>query len=381
MSVTVNDIISLKFFKDIKILSGREGLNNIIKRVNFSDCPIIGDEIDAELILKGDLFINSLYLFESDYTKIYEALEYYISNGSAGLLITDEYIDKLPAKVLELSNTKNYPILLIPKELPYAEIINKVMGMILLDQSHVITEMKIDRLLDKSIGTEETIETARTLNGRFKENYLTIFASCVSKFENSGFSLVTAVNSKENIELCSYKKDYLFIINFNDLKERSEATQFIKDLLYSYDKNYKLGISEAFSDIKNFSTCLKQSKSSIDMSDIMAEKVVFYSNLRLYKMLYPIKDSIYAREYYDEIIAPIKDLDKASGSELYETLCIFLDSDLDYKKTSEKLYQHENTIRYRINKIKKMLDLEHEVTKFIEQVSIGIKIDKLISNT
>lgn len=380
MAVTVNGILSLKFFEEARILSGKNGINNIIKRVNFSDCPLIGNELDISLILEGDLFINSLYLFKDNKSKLYETVDYYISNGSSGLLVTDEYLDNLPTDVLKLSDTNDYPIILIPKELSYAEIISKITGMILLDQSSLITEMRIDRLLDKNTGTEEVIQTARTLNRKFEKNYFTIFANYSFKFESSKDSFKAAVNSKENIKIYKYKESYLIIINFNHYKERSEATKFIKKLLYSYDTNYKIGISEAFLDIKNFGLCVRQSKASVDMSNIIGENIVYYKNLRLYKLLYPMKDTIYVREYHNEIIAPIKKYDKDSDSELFLTICTFIENEMDYRATAKKLYQHENTIRYRINKIKKLLDLEHEVTKFIEQISIGIKIDKLINN-
>lgn len=82
--------------------------------------------------------------------------------------------------------------------------------------------------------------------------------------------------------------------------------------------------------------------------------------------------------FSQSVVKPIKEYDKNNHSELYRTLESFIFNDGNYKKVSEDLFQHENTIRYRIKKIKSILCMENSNIKFIEFTSIAIRFLGLI---
>ncbi|MEG2539089.1 MAG: helix-turn-helix domain-containing protein, partial [Clostridium sp.] len=80
------------------------------------------------------------------------------------------------------------------------------------------------------------------------------------------------------------------------------------------------------------------------------------------------------------IIDPIKQYDKENHSELYVTLESFINNDGNFKRVAEDLFQHENTIRYRIKKIKSILNMEDSNIKFIESTSIALKFMGLLQS-
>lgn len=75
-----------------------------------------------------------------------------------------------------------------------------------------------------------------------------------------------------------------------------------------------------------------------------------------------------------KVVDPIKSYDKENHSELYITLESFIFYDGNYKKVAEDLFQHENTIRYRIKKIKALLSMEKSNIRFIECTSIAVRV-------
>ncbi|KMT20947.1 helix-turn-helix domain-containing protein [Clostridium cylindrosporum] len=81
-----------------------------------------------------------------------------------------------------------------------------------------------------------------------------------------------------------------------------------------------------------------------------------------------------------KIIEPIKNYDKENHSELYHTLESYIFYDGNYKKVAEDLFQHENTIRYRIKKIKSILHMEDSNIKFIESTSIALRVLGLLNS-
>ena len=55
----------------------------------------------------------------------------------------------------------------------------------------------------------------------------------------------------------------------------------------------------------------------------------------------------------------------------------FTENNMDYKKTSKALFVHENTIRYRINKLKEMIPYGKSEIDFYETISVVSKIHKM----
>ncbi|MCC9293367.1 PucR family transcriptional regulator ligand-binding domain-containing protein [Clostridium sp. WLY-B-L2] len=380
MAIQIKDLLSLNLFKSAVIVSGKNGISNEIKRVNFADCPIVDDIYDKNLVKQGDIFISSLYIVKNSTDKMFKLIDFCIKSESCGMFVINEYIKKLPDKIIELSNGNNFPIILIDADMPYAEIIKTVTEMIFLEQSNVISEMRLEKLLNKNITTNEVIYLAKLLNSNFKKNYASIYINTDNFTPGKNHLIKTNLKNLTRCELLRYKKGSILIVNFNIISEFISTVNYIKNLVDSYKDTYYIGISNSFSNIKDFNLCIKQCISSFEIAKIIDGNVVYYKDLNVYKILYPLIDTIYLNDFYNEIFIPIKKYDDYYNADLIKTINTYFENDGDYKKTSLKLHQHENTIRYRILKAKKILNLEHNHIKFIEQMSIALKINKLKNN-
>ena len=74
---------------------------------------------------------------------------------------------------------------------------------------------------------------------------------------------------------------------------------------------------------------------------------------------------------------PICKTDQESSSNLFETMLCFVENEMDYKKTCQTMFVHENTIRYRINKIKALIPYGKSDMDFYETISVAVKIYKM----
>ena len=64
------------------------------------------------------------------------------------------------------------------------------------------------------------------------------------------------------------------------------------------------------------------------------------------------------RTTIDEILAPLAPLGEKSATEAINTLRAYLDSGQNIKQTAHQLHVHRNTVRYRINRILDILDID-----------------------
>ena len=79
----------------------------------------------------------------------------------------------------------------------------------------------------------------------------------------------------------------------------------------------------------------------------------YYDNLGIYKFI-----SIQKKEdiLQDKIISKLCSYDEENKTNLLATLEAFLDSNASIKEAAQKIYVHPNTVKYRLKKIKEIID-------------------------
>jgi len=388
MSVKVIDLLDTKIFSDAKVIAGKNGLSNIINRISFNDCEIREDELinltekhkKPGVTRPGDFYVSSLYLVKDDLQKMKDYFRYFIFSDSSGMCIINEYVDELHSDIIAIADEHNFPIIAIDAEVPYAEIIQTTMEMILFDQSNTIAEMRIDRLIDRDISKSEVIQSARHINGHFSKYYSSVYFKPHSLSLGKEHLLSKSLIQNEDFTVINYKSGYLVILNHDKTKVLDQQINYLTTLVKAHTEDFKMGISNTFSKVELFNVCVRQCISAFEISDIIGKPINFYKDLNVYKILYPLKSSKQLEDFHKEIYEPLLEYDNYYKSDLIVTLKTYLKYDGDYKKTAESLHQHSNTIRYRILKAKKILELENNHFNFIEQISIAFKIHKILSS-
>lgn len=122
MDVRVRDILNYSNFIEFEVLAGRDGLDRIIQTVSILDTP------DGHLWLKGGEFIVSTGIMVKDQPDKFTDLIVDIANtgASAFAIKLGRYINELPKTVLNIADSLDFPIISIPFDISYADIIQTV---------------------------------------------------------------------------------------------------------------------------------------------------------------------------------------------------------------------------------------------------------------
>jgi sugar diacid utilization regulator len=99
-----------------------------------------------------------------------------------------------------------------------------------------------------------------------------------------------------------------------------------------------------------------------------------------YRLLLPAmaEDPRELQGFFDETVAPLVAYDEQYETELVRTLETFLDADGNVAKTSEKLYTHRHTVRYRLERVKELTGLDVSSTDGRERLSLGLKAMRVL---
>jgi len=77
------------------------------------------------------------------------------------------------------------------------------------------------------------------------------------------------------------------------------------------------------------------------------------------------------------ILGQLINYDEQNKTELYNTLIIYLENNCNISLTAEKLFVHPNSVRYRINKIEKLLKVDLSRLECMVEITLASKIDKM----
>ncbi len=99
-----------------------------------------------------------------------------------------------------------------------------------------------------------------------------------------------------------------------------------------------------------------------------------------YKLLFRVlqEEPEELESFYTETLAPVVSYDYRYGTELVTTLVTYLGNDASMAKTAADLFAHRHTIRYRLERVRELTNLDVDKSEDRERLTLGIKAMQLL---
>lgn len=374
MFITIYEALDLDYFKDFKLLAGKKGLNNKIVKVGILDHET--NDMIEKSFKENEFVLSTLLIIKDKVEKLYEFVEKLINVKASGLAIKNIYFNEIPKEVVELANKNSFPIFLF-SEVYFEDIITGIADCIKEKNEKNILALKIDNILYSNLNKVLIKKIAYEINREFKEKNIVVY--CKRK-NGSTTNQEIKDDTHKNNRIIQYNDGYLIINTFENVN-KDEIDNIIINKLNILGFNtdeYYIGISSLYEKLDELNFSINESLYSFKNATITNE-ISFFNKIGTNKILLPLSDNIWIKKYHDEMISPLIDYDRENDTELLKTAIKYFGNNGDIKKTSAELFQHSNTIRYRIDKIYKILNKNNDIINFYEELSIGIRIHKILS--
>lgn len=122
MSITVKEAMKIGAFTQCKIIAGEAGLHNKISSVDTMEIPNISPWLRKNLLL-----VTTGYSIKDNPGALSHLVRDLAKTESAGLALKTRFLGKVPKEVIDLANDLNIPIIEIPAEIPFVDILNPIM--------------------------------------------------------------------------------------------------------------------------------------------------------------------------------------------------------------------------------------------------------------
>lgn len=141
--ITVEELLKLDIMEKANVLAGKNGLENLITKVNVMEVPDIINWVE-----EGEFLLTTAYSMKDDIGGLKDLVIHLSKKGLAGIGIkTKRYIDKIPEDVLEAANNLEFPLIEISYELSYSTIITRILTEIVNNQTNTL--YRIDKMHNK----------------------------------------------------------------------------------------------------------------------------------------------------------------------------------------------------------------------------------------
>ncbi|WP_408008465.1 PucR family transcriptional regulator [Pseudalkalibacillus sp. A8] len=170
----------------------------------------------------------------------------------------------------------------------------------------------------------------------------------------------------------------------NDRQSRSMMIEIIRNIItqleLELDFDIYCGISLIHEQLTDIDKATDEAKLALRMREDISikDKIIIYEQMGINKILLKLKNDEDVLHFTDVTLGKLKFNDN-ENKELIQTLSIFLEENGNHSKTSERLYIHRRTLKYRLNKIESILNINLDDSDSRFLLYLLLKIRKLNS--
>lgn len=388
MSVTVSEIMHLKEMQPLKLVAGANGLNNKVCGVGILDYEysIENGQLKINWSFRRYDFIITSFLFANNHPEmLLEAIKALAADHISAIAVKMVIFQKLPEEVIEYANQNRIPVFQFGREDMYIEdlitlIKNNIKDRTRYDYLEHQTSLFLQDKLD--IGSRR--EFARSLLPDRRSRYFVIYFTLKEQYQKEQRDMHRAYKLNHE-RTCYYEGGCFVICDWLDSRgEKSCDTKRIyhkhidwfKEVLAFTPAWYYVSMSDIFEDVDDVQRAMQEAICVSRYIAMTGGDSACFSETGLYRILLPLYGTEWFRDFSSSIVDKILDFDREFDAALYVTSKYYVKAAGNINAVADSLHIHQNTVRYRINKIREILGMEND-KNFEVELTLAILADEL----
>lgn len=378
MSISIENIIEKGILGDFELIAGKKGLKNTVEKVGILDYESPND------ILKTfkfkELVITSLLILKDSKYSLEEYLMKFIEIGVSALLVKKLSLDKLDEKVKEIANQHDFPIIVFD-DVYFEDIILEIENLNRMDENQALLEFKIDQMLSSDLNRVIIKGILNEINPHFQDILAIIYLKRKDG-KKLHSRLVDYDQVEKHDELIKYHGGYLYIITFNERcgKLLKDLTRIRLKLIGIDTSDWKIALSRVHDSKTDIDIAVQEAIYTMKHIEAYDKTFEHFEGIGTDRIYLPILENKWVLDYYENMILAIENYDLKQNTELLKTAEYYVYHHGNIKAVAKELHQHDNTIRYRINKIAELIMCDHQ-DELYEQLVATMRLHKLMNRT
>ena len=379
--IRLKELFRLENLKRLRLIAGQEGLERTVTAAVLLEYD--SSRMELPDFYRGDLVVTTLAYARGDSLLVTNSLLALMNQGIAGLLVKTAYFSELPPSVVSMANKLGIPLFLFD-ETYIEEVILEVTELIRGKRHFAGYEQEIDALMRGALTAEQVKEKVQRIDPTGAKAYRICALypqERLNVLEEKLYALLCSDEALAQKYICmEWRRMLLMLVHEDQEQDCAQVQAGIQAMFERAQINptgLSLGGSERMTDQALFGTALNEAVYAAKAARLTGKGAMCGRELGLYAYLYPMSENPFVCSQCRSQLQRIRDYDAQNRTSLEQTARVYVTERMEIAATAKALFQHPNTVRYRLTKIQKLMELEDDAL-FAPMISLMVSLARIL---
>lgn len=384
--IRIRELYRLQNIRGLRLIAGQDGLERTVTAaVLFEYDP---SRMQLADFYRGDLVVTTLAYARGDEQLVTHSLLALMNQGIAGLMVKTAYFSELPDAVIDMANRQGTPLFLFD-ETYIEEAILEVTELIRGKRRFAGYEKELDALMYGELPPEQVREKVARIDplGAGAYRLAALYPSeHVPGLDEKLYALLSEdVETASRVIIMEWRRVLLLLLRFDaqDQRDDGEVLEVLRALLAragASGEKLCAGISRKREEQTAFGISLAEAVYAARAARLERRACMTAGELGLYAWLFPMSENPFVCEQCRRSLAAIRDYDAQNRANLEYTARVYVEKGMEIAAAAKALYQHPNTVRYRLGKIQRLMDMENDAM-FAPMISLMVCFSRILEES
>ncbi len=380
--IRIEELYRLQNLKNLRLIAGQDGLERTVTAAVLLEYD--SSRMELPDFYRGDLVVTTLAYARGDDQLMTNSLMALMNQGIAGLLVKTAYFPELPQSVINMANRMGTPLFLFD-ETYIEEVILEVTELIRGKRHFSGYEKELDALMHGELTAEQVRSSVQKIDPvasrayRLYALYPHAHIAALSDRLYAAQSMDTALAQRY---ICMEWRRMLIVLCHLDDGEAGDGKAEILEVLTRAGvagEELTVGVSGVCTEQTRFGLVLSEAVYAARAAKLMGREVLGAGEMGLYAYLFPMSENAFVRDQCQRSITRLREYDQQNRSSLEQTARVYVQEHMEIAAAAKALYQHPNTVRYRLTKIQKLMEMEDDA-RFAPMLSLMIHLSQILED-
>ena len=380
--IHIKELFRLQNIHRLRLIAGQNGLERTVtEAVLFEYDP---SRVQLPDFYRGDLVVTTLAYARGDAKLVAHSLQALMNQGIAGLMVKTAYFSELPQAVITLANRLSTPVFLFD-DTYIEEVILQVTDLIRGKRHFAGFEQDVDALMRGDLTEEQTRERARRIDPLGQSSYRIYAVSPKERMitlDDKLYALMeTDADAAHRCTFIEWRRMMLVLCREEDGLSAQEALTCFGDLLTRAGvdrQSVVIGQSDLREARAQMGASLCEAVYAARAAKLCGKAELAAHELGLYAYLFPMSENPFVCDRCRRVLSAIREYDAQNHTNLEQTALVYVKENMEIAAAAKVLFQHPNTVRYRLSKIQRIIGMEDDPL-FAPMLSLTVSLSRILA--
>ena len=380
--IHIKELFRLQNIHRLRLIAGQDGLERTVtEAVLFEYDP---SRVQLPDFYRGDLVVTTLAYARGDAKLVAHSLQALMNQGIAGLMVKTAYFSELPQAVITLANRLGTPVFLFD-DTYIEEVILQVTDLIHGKRHFAGFEQDVDALMRGDLTEEQTRERARRIDPLGQSSYRIYAVSPKERMitlDDKLYALMeTDADAAHRCTFIEWRRMMLALCREEDGLSAQEALTRFGDLLTRAGvdrQSVVIGQSDLREARAQMGASLCEAVYAARAAKLCGKAELAAHELGLYAYLFPMSENPFVCDRCRRVLSAIREYDAQNHTNLEQTALVYVKENMEIAAAAKVLFQHPNTVRYRLSKIQRIIGMEDDPL-FAPMLSLTVSLSRILA--